>query len=450
MGDAREQGPRGERSARPGPGHGLRAGFGTGFACGSRFPISLTPNPEEAVVREGNSRELRRESPGLPTHPIARLSAGSGVNRSARRPKYLTRAELVPQLGKDEREVARRVADKFVFRTNEYYQSLIDWDDPEDPIRRIIMPHESELEDWGQLDASDEASYTKVPGLEHKYSDTALLLVNDVCGGYCRFCFRKRLFMDENDEVVRDVRAGLRYIREHEEISNVLLTGGDPLILSTAKLRPVLRALRDIDHVQIVRIGSKMPAFNPFRITEDPSLLEAFREFSTPERRIYVMAHFNHPRELTPEAVRAMGMLQKAGVITVNQSPLLRGINDDPDTLAEMFDKLSFIGVPPYYMFCGRPTEGNRIYTLPIEAAYRIFERARRRSSGLAKRAKLAMSHRTGKIEIVAVASGMTLFKYHRAAEPGRTGEVLAFRSQPDATWFDDYEEPLFVETLAG
>jgi lysine 2,3-aminomutase len=346
--------------------------------------LALTQSShQENVVREANSQELQRENPDRSSSqcsskphssnehsssPMARFGAGAGKNRSARRPKYVTRAELIPQLDAEERDVARQVADKFVFRSNEYYQSLIDWDDPNDPIRRIIMPNETELEEWGQLDASDEASYTKVPGLEHKYSDTALLLVNDVCGGYCRFCFRKRLFMDENDEVVRDVSAGLDYIRQHPEISNVLLTGGDPLILSTAKLRPVLRELRAIEHVQIIRIGSKMPAFNPFRITEDPTLLEMFREFSTPEKRVYLMAHFNHPRELTPEAVRAMGMLQKAGVITVNQSPLLRGINDDADTLAAMFDKLSFIGVPPYYMFCGRPTEGEP----HLHAAHRI------------------------------------------------------------------------------
>ncbi|PIE25588.1 MAG: KamA family radical SAM protein [Planctomycetota bacterium] len=399
-------------------------------------------------MSESQSQELRQESSSIAPSPLVRFTAGAGKKRSVRRPKYLSRAENLPQLDAEEKALARQVADKFVFRSNEYYQSLIDWDDPDDPIRRIIMPHESELEDWGQLDASDEASYTKAPGLEHKYSDTALLLVNDICGGYCRFCFRKRLFMDENDEVVRDVRHGLEYIRAHKEISNVLLTGGDPLVLATARLRPVLRALREIEHVQIIRIGSKMPAFNPFRISEDPSLLECLGEYSTPQKRIYLMAHFNHPRELTPQAIGVMGMLQQAGVITVNQSPLLRGINDDPDTLATLFDKLSFIGVPPYYMFCGRPTEGNRIYTLPIEQAYKIFEEARRRSSGLAKRAKLAMSHRSGKIEVMAVAGGMTFFKYHRAADPSMMGQVLAFPNQPEATWFDDYQEPLWSEAL--
>ena len=231
------------------------------------------------------------------------------------------------------------------------------------------------MEEWGRLDASYEQMYTPVPGVEHKYKDTALLLVNDVCGAYCRYCFRKRLFMDGNDEVVRDVSGGLDYIRAHSEISNVLLTGGDPLIMSTSKLEPIIRQLREIPHVQIIRIGSKMPAFNPFRIINDPSLLKMIETYSTAEKRIYVMAHFNHPRELTDEAEQGLHLLLRSGAIVVNQSPLIRGINDDSGTLANLFARLSFIGVPPYYIFQCRPTEGNKSYSVPIEEAYEIFSR---------------------------------------------------------------------------
>src|ERR1700761_3103886 len=151
-------------------------------------------------------------------------------------PKYLTKIDQVSTISPQEKKDLRPVAEKFVFRTNEYYQSLIDWNDPADPIRRIITPEVSELEGFGEWDASDEASFTKVRGLEHKYSDTALLLVNNVCGGYCRFCFRKRLFTNDNDEVTNDLSETLPYLQQHNEINNVLLTGGDPLILSTAKL----------------------------------------------------------------------------------------------------------------------------------------------------------------------------------------------------------------------
>jgi len=335
----------------------------------------------------------------------------------------------------------QKVNDKFVFRTNDYYQSLIDWDDPNDPIKRIIMPDVEELNEWGKLDASNEEKYTKVHGLEHKYSSTALLLVNEVCAAYCRFCFRKRLFMNENDEVTKDISAGLEYIKNNKEINNVLLTGGDPLILSTSKLEPIIQQLREIDHVKIIRIGTKVPAFNPFRVLNDPSLLDMFRKYSTSEKKIYVMAHFNHPRELTPQAIEGLNLLMDAGVSLVNQTPIVQGVNDDPDVLAELFAKLSFIGVPPYYVFLCRPTLGNETYSIPVEKGYEIFEKARIRCSGLAKRARLVMSHESGKIEVVGMTEEQIFFKYARAANEEDNARFLAFYRNPDAVWFDDYKE---------
>jgi KamA family protein len=363
------------------------------------------------------------------------------VNGISKKPKYITKLEQVPQLSESQRARLQPVADKFVFRSNDYYQKLIDWNDPDDPIRALVIPMESELEEWGRLDASYEQLYTPVPGVEHKYKDTALLLVNDVCGAYCRYCFRKRLFMDDNDEVVRDVSGGLDYIRAHPEISNVLLTGGDPLIMSTSKLEPVIRRLREISHVQIIRIGSKMPAFNPFRIIHDPSLLQMMETYSTAEKRIYVMAHFNHPRELTKEAEQGIDLLLRSGAIVVNQSPLIRGINDDSGTLARLFAKLSFIGVPPYYIFQCRPTEGNKSYSVPIEEAYEIVTKAQSRVSGLARRARFAMSHRTGKVEVAALTGEHIVFKYHRAANEENVGRAMIFQRNPQAHWLEDYPE---------
>ena len=364
-------------------------------------------------------------------------SNGNGIKKA----KYLTKLEQVPQLSQGEINRLEEVNEKFVFRTNDYYQSLIDWDDPEDPIRRIVMPDVQELDDWGQLDASDEESYTVAKGLEHKYDSTALLLVNEVCAAYCRFCFRKRLFMDENEEVTKDVSEGLEYIRTHKEISNVLLTGGDPLIMSTSKLEPIIQKIREVDHVNIIRIGTKIPAFNPMRIYNDPSLEVMFRKYSTPEKRIYVMAHFNHPRELTPEAVRGLSFLLNAGAIVVNQTPMIAGVNDDPDVLAELFNTLSYLGVPPYYVFQCRPTLGNRIYVTPIEEAFEIFETARARCSGLAKRARFVMSYDTGKIEIVGLTGEYIYFKYLRAADEENDAKFMVFKRNPDAYWFDDYKE---------
>jgi len=366
--------------------------------------------------------------------------SGNGPQKP-KSPKYLTRLGQIPQLGHEEREQLEKVNEQFIFRSNDYYQSLIDWDDPEDPIRRIIMPDVQELDDWGQLDASNEEKYIKVKGLEHKYTSTALLLVNEVCAAYCRFCFRKRLFMDENEEVTKDISDGLEYIREHPEVSNVLLTGGDPMIMSTSKLEPIIQKIREIDHVKVIRIGTKIPAFNPYRIINDPSLHKMIRTYSTDEKKIYIMAHFNHPKELTPVAIRGLNMLMESGAIVVNQTPMIRGVNDNPEVLAELFNQLSFIGIPPYYVFLCRPTLGNQPFAVPVEEGYEIFEQARSFCSGLAKRARLVMSHETGKVEVVGMSDDQIFFKYNRAADAENDAKFLVFDSNPDAYWFDDYEE---------
>ena len=358
---------------------------------------------------------------------------------TAKKTSYVSRLSHVDAVPSEELARLQEVAARFAFRANSYYLGLIDWDDPDDPIRRIIIPGPEELEDWGRLDASNEHSYTMVPGCEHKYEFTGLLLVNDLCGGYCRFCFRKRLFMQGNIEVQRDIGPGVEYIRQHPEINNVLLTGGDPLLLSTNRLDYILSELRAIEHVKIIRIGSKMPAFNPFRIIDGPELRATLARHSLDDKKIYVMTHFNHPRELTPQAVRALNLLQKAGVVTANQTPILRGINDDPEVLGELFNRLSYVGVPPYYLFIGRPTRGNRHFAVPVEESFEIFEQARMKCSGLAMRARLVMSHATGKIEVVGHTETETYFRYHRAADPTDKARFMVFPSNPDAYWFDDY-----------
>jgi lysine 2,3-aminomutase len=356
-------------------------------------------------------------------------------------PKYVTDIQKVTQLSKDERARLERVSKKFVFRANEYYLSLINWDDPNDPIRKIAIPDPAELEEWGSLDASQESTYMVVPGMEHKYDQTALLLVSDLCAGYCRYCFRKRLFMHLKDEVVRDISADLAYISRHPEITNVLLSGGDPLFLATPRLEHLVRQVREIEHVQIVRIGTKVPAYNPYRIIDDPSLPAMIRRYSTPEKRIYVITQFNHPRELTPVAIEGLHLLQQAGAVLANQTPLLRGINDDPATLAELFRKLSYVGDSPYYLFQCRPTLGNRHFAVPVEEGYLIFEKAKTLCSGLAKRSTFAMSHATGKIAVVGLNEEQIYFKYHQAARHSDIGKFMAYQRNPKAIWFDDYRD---------
>ena len=355
--------------------------------------------------------------------------------------RYYVKLDQVPQLNAQEKALLQPVTSRFAFRCSDYYLGLIDWEDAEDPIRRIAIPCEGELGDNGPLDASFEGLYTVAPGLEHKYGDTALLLVNGVCGGYCRFCFRKRLFMRGNDEVTRDISEAVRYIRHHPEISNVLLTGGDPLILSTRKLDEIIGQIRAIGHVRIVRIGTKMPAFNPYRILDDPALPDMVKKYSRPGRKLYFMCHFNHPRELTQPAREALHLLHRAGAVTVNQTPLIRGVNDDPEVLGDLFDELSFCGTPPYYVFQCRPTRGNLAYTVPIEKGYSIFLQAQMGKAGLAKRARFSMSHATGKIRVVGLDDDCVYMRFHRSAVPENTGRFLKLRRNPRAYWLDDYEE---------
>jgi KamA family protein len=304
-----------------------------------------------------------------------------------------------------------------------------------------VIPDVREVEEWGRLDPSDEKTYTVMPGLEHKYPSTVLLLVSNVCEGICRYCFRKRVFIQPTSEHLHDLPAAIAYIASHDEVTNVLLTGGDPLTLPTERLTDIVRRLREIEHVQIIRIGSRVPAFNPYRITDDPSLAEMIQRYSTAEKRIYVMTHFIHPRELTDVAIEGVGCLQQSGAITANQTPLIRGINDDPETLADLLAKLSFIGDVPYYVFQCRPAIGNKTYTVPIEEGYEIVEQAKARVSGLAKRVRFTMSHATGKIEVIGKLADRVYFKYHRAADDADSGRILVFASNPHAYWLDDYDE---------
>lgn len=354
------------------------------------------------------------------------------------RVRYVKDLKGVPELPPGELEHLERVAGRYAFRANDYYLRLVDWSDPDDPIRRIVIPDAGEAQDWGRLDASDEASNTVASGVQHKYEQTVLLLVNEICGAYCRYCFRKRLFMDGNDETSMDVEPGCRYIEGRPEVTNVLLTGGDPLLLATRRIDEILTRLRTIPHVRIVRIGSKMPAFNPFRILDDDALVETLARHSLPDRRIYLMAHFDHPRELTPEALAAVDRLLRAGVVVVNQCPLLAGINDDAETLRELFRTLSFAGAPQYYVFQGRPTAGNLPFRVPIVRGFGLFQEALRGVSGLGKRARYVMSHDTGKVEVLAVTSDRILVRYHRSKDPARRGQVLEYVRDDAAAWLDE------------
>jgi KamA family protein len=355
-------------------------------------------------------------------------------------PRIIRKLEDIPHLTDIEKAKLSEVTRWFAFRVNDYYLKLIDWSDPKDPIRRLIIPHPSELNEWGEMDASNENSITVRQGVQHKYGSTVLLLVTEMCGSFCRYCFRKRIFIQNEKSACYDLTDGINYIRKHPEVDNVLLTGGDPLVLSTGKVDNILSELREIEHVRIIRIGSKMPAFNPFRFINDPELLEVFRKHARTDGRVYLVCHFDHPRELTTESREAIRLIQEAGAICINQSPIIRGISDSPEIMTELWNELSYIGVPQYYVFQNRPTAGNEPYAVPIVEAYFNIEEAKRNCSGLAKRMKYVMSHESGKVEIVGVDQHYIYLRYHRAKFDEDEQRFLVCYRNDEAYWLDQLE----------
>jgi len=355
-----------------------------------------------------------------------------------RRGRFVTDVEDLAVLSRQERERLQAVTERYRFRASEHYLELIDWSDSADPLRRIIVPCEDELVDFGSLDASNEASNTVVPGMQHKYADTALLLCIETCGGYCRYCFRKRLFIPGVREVTRDLGPAFDYVRAHPEITDVLLTGGDPLLLPASRLAAIVRQLRQIPHVRTVRIGTKMLAFDPRRFLEDEELHALLAEQSGPYGRVHLMCHFDHPRELSKLALEAIDLALSLGVVCANQCPVIAGVNDDRAVLAELFEATTSAGCPQYYLFQGRPTQGNAPFLVPIVRGWELFSEARSEVSGLARRARFCMSHASGKIEVVGVDDEHIFLRYHRARSPEDHDRVIVCERDDAAVWFDD------------
>ncbi len=353
--------------------------------------------------------------------------------------KFVRDIRDVAQLTEEERARLSTVQNKYSFLATDYYLNLINWDDPNDPLRRIVVPVEDEMVTWGRKDPSNEASNTVLPGVQHKYADTVVFLASENCGGQCRFCFRKRLFVDNaKRETALDLPQALDYVRAHPEVSSVLVTGGDALMLSTKLLTEIIEGLSEVEHVRAIRLGSKLPAYFPQRILDDANLLRLIERSNTKSQRIYVMSQFNHPRELTDIARASVDALLRSGAVVCNQTPIIQGVNDDVDTLEELIIELMACGAVPYYFFQCRPTIGNFPYLVPITRCYFLIEYAKYRVPGLARRVRYTMSHERGKIEVVGVTGKHIYVKYHRAKDFSREGKFLVFYRDDEAFWYDD------------
>lgn len=337
-----------------------------------------------------------------------------------------------------------KIAGRFPFSIPPYYLSLVDPADPHDPIRKMCVPDPEEWDPDGSFDTSGEAANTVLGGLQHKYSQTALILTTSACAMYCRHCFRKRMVGLEGREGGKTLRGcdkTLDYIREHTEINNVLLSGGDALLTPTAVLKKYLEALCGMEHLDAVRICTRTPVVLPMRIYEDRQLLDMLREYGC-RKRLYVATQFNHPREMTKEAHRALEALHQCGVIVRNQTVLLRGVNDDAKIMGDLLRRLIRAGVMPYYLFQCRPVTGvkNR-FQLPIARACSIVEEARHAQNGLGKAFRYVLSHETGKIEILGPSGNERwLFKYHQAKAREDQGRMFSVRLQADQCWLSAEE----------
>lgn len=320
-----------------------------------------------------------------------------------------------------------------------YYLSLINKKDKNDPIRKMVVPSPEELVLSGSYDTSGERENTKIIGLQHKYSQTALILSTNRCAAYCRFCFRKRLVGLPNKEVIRRFNNAVNYIKDHKEINNVLISGGDPLVLPTELIEKFLKALSKISHLDFIRLCSKVPVTFPDRILDDKALLDLLKKYSVKNKRTYVVTHFNHPREITKKSINAINKLIKSNIIINNQTVLLKEVNDDPDTLAELQNKLVGIGVNPYYVFQCRPVKRvKNNFQVPLYKGYEIVEKAKKKLDGHSKSFKYVMSHRTGKIEIVGIIGDEIYLKYNQAKNPKNIGKFFKRKLNKTAGWFDD------------
>ncbi|MBE0466968.1 MAG: lysine 2,3-aminomutase [Candidatus Desulforudis sp.] len=281
----------------------------------------------------------------------------------------------------EEEQGVRRCLQTLRMAITPHYARLMDPDDPECPVRKQAIPMAAELQ-FGLAESRDplhEDVDSPVPGVTHRYPDRVLFLVTDQCAMYCRHCTRRRL-AGKTDEALPPERIGaaLEYIRRTPVVRDVLLSGGDSLLLSDDRLGDLLERLRAIDHVEIIRIGSRAPVVVPQRIT--PALCDLLRRFHP----VYLNTHFNHPKEITPEAAEACRMLADAGVPLGNQNVLLRGVNDCPYVIKDLMHALLRMRVRPYYLYQCDLSPGLEHFRTTVAQGIEIIELLRGHTSGLA------------------------------------------------------------------
>lgn len=273
----------------------------------------------------------------------------------------------------------RLVGEKYPFAIAPYYISLLQEPLSEDPLARMCLPNIKEIEDTrGELDPMHEGEMQPVTCVTRRYPDRLILNVTNQCGSYCRFCQRKRnISFTATIADEEQIQKGIEYIRNHSEIRDVLITGGDPLTLEDDQLEGIIKQVREIPHVEIIRLGTRMPVYIPERITE--KLCKMLSKYHP----IYINVHINHPSEISEKTRRALGRLSDSGIPLGNQMVLLSGVNNDCSTVLALNRELLRTRVRPYYIFHPKSVQGTMHFQCPLAKGLEIMEFLRGRLSGL-------------------------------------------------------------------
>lgn len=404
--------------------------------------------------------------------------------------RQLDRIGPLQKLTEEQRLEMRVVANVLPFRVNQYViDELIDWNNiPADPIFQLTFPQRGMLEpedfermadalrggaERAEIQAIAREIREKLnphpagqqemnvpmldgeplPGMQHKYRETVLFFPSQgqVCHSYCTFCFRWAQFIGDKELKFASNEADSlhRYLKAHKEVSDLLMTGGDPMVMKTSHLKGYLEGMLrpELDHVQTIRIGTKSLTFWPQRFVTDPDadeLLALLARLVRGGKHVALMAHFNHWRELeTPVMREAVRRIQATGTIIRAQAPVVRHINDDPEVWARMWRTQVGMGIVPYYMFVERDTGAKRYFEVPLERTYQIYREAIQRVSGLARTARgPSMSAGPGKVEIQGIVElhGEKVFvlRFIQGRNPDWVQRIFFAKYDPQATWFDD------------
>ena len=408
----------------------------------------------------------------------------------------LKRLPQLERFSPSQRHAMEVVARVLPFKANNYVvEDLIDWDDPADPIFKLTFPQKGMLKPhhFDQMaeayDTGDQkriaetaneirqqlnphpagqkthnvphlADGTPLEGMQHKYRQTVLYFASQgqTCHAYCSFCFRWPQFvaLDGQKFAMKEANALVQYLREHDEVTDVLFTGGDPMIMKSRIFSVYLDAVLEanLPHIQTIRIGTKAISYWPYRFTTDndaADMLNLLRKVPAAGKQLAIMAHVNHPNEIdTPVAREAISRIRETGAIIRSQSPLMRHINDDADTWARMWSMQMKLGIVPYYMFVARDTGAQHYFSIPLVQAAQIYARAARQVSGLGRTVRgPSMSCTPGKVEVNGVVrvngKRVIALRMLQGRNPDWAYQPFFAEYDPDATWLDELR-PAFGE----